>query len=88
MKKSGETSPRTLWPSGTLNLREPRLAQPGNLAQRIKPPRVNVIKPIRPAIKLIRAAFPQPKGIAAPRPAVLHVLVPLASLIRPRRNGL
>ncbi|HLJ26570.1 MAG TPA: hypothetical protein VKY85_07655 [Candidatus Angelobacter sp.] len=68
------TSPKSLWPSGTLNLRQPRLAQSRqNLAPKMKPVRVGPIKPIRPAFKPLKAGSAR--------------MVPLSSLLRPRRMG-
>lgn len=71
MSLIGLTDPGTTWPRGTLSLREPRLAQAGGFAPRVKPSKAG---PVRPFKALVRPSFIRPVK-----------LVPLASLLRMKR---
>jgi hypothetical protein len=69
MKPTGIKSPND-WPSGTISLREPRLATGTNFTRQFRPPVVGAISA-------------KPKGIGPFKP-LRAALVPLSSLLRPR----
>jgi hypothetical protein len=73
-QNNGDQDPSSLYTSGTLNLRMPRLAQPGALGKpkvpKDKPKKIGVIKTKAQAFTPFK-----------PNPG----MVPLNSLLRPRR---
>jgi hypothetical protein len=71
MNYRGLSDPGSLWPRGTLQLREPRLAQAGGLTPRAGTVKVGPIRPIRTQVKPVAVR-------TAP-------LVPLASLLKMRK---